>query len=61
MPSDTLHWRDNQAKMHHLLVCRNNVIVLQCRDTSDAMLVDAANKHEKLLKLCRHLNVRQIL
>lgn len=48
MPSDTLHWRDYRAKMHHLVVGPNNVIVLQCHDTSDAVLIDAANEHEKL-------------
>lgn len=39
----------------------NNVFVLRCTDTGDAVLLDAANEHEKLLELCRRLGVRRVL
>ncbi|MBM3661656.1 MAG: MBL fold metallo-hydrolase [Actinobacteria bacterium] len=39
----------------------NNVFVLRCRHTGDAVLLDAANEHERLLELARGLGVRQIL
>ena len=31
----------------------NNVYVLRCKQTGEAVLIDAANEHEKLLELCR--------
>ncbi len=39
----------------------NNVFVVRCRETGEAALLDAANEHEKLLELCRRLDVRQVL
>lgn len=39
----------------------NNVFVVRCRSTGDAVLIDAANEHEQLLELCRDLNVRKVL
>ena len=36
----------------------NNVYILRCRRTGDAMLIDAANEHEALLEICRRLGVR---
>jgi len=39
----------------------NNVFVLRCRETGDAVLLDAANEHEMLLDLCRTLGVRKVL
>jgi glyoxylase-like metal-dependent hydrolase (beta-lactamase superfamily II) len=39
----------------------NNVFVLRCRHTGDAVLIDAANEHEQLLELAQHLGVRRIL
>ncbi len=39
----------------------NNVYVLRCRETGDAVLIDAANEHELLLELCRDLGVRTVL
>jgi glyoxylase-like metal-dependent hydrolase (beta-lactamase superfamily II) len=39
----------------------NNVFVLRCRETGEAVLLDAANEHERLLELCRVLNVREVL
>ena len=39
----------------------NNVFVLRCRATGDAVLLDAANEHDRLLDLCRALGVRSVL
>lgn len=39
----------------------NNVFVLRCKQTGDALLVDAANEHDLLLKQCRDLGVRQVV
>jgi glyoxylase-like metal-dependent hydrolase (beta-lactamase superfamily II) len=39
----------------------NNVFVLRCKETGDAVLLDAANEHEKLLDLCQRLGVRKVL
>jgi len=59
----TLHWQDEQAEIHKVVVgpMDNNVFVLRCRQTGDALLVDAANEHERLLDLCRALGVRQVI
>jgi glyoxylase-like metal-dependent hydrolase (beta-lactamase superfamily II) len=64
MPTKTeLHYDDSQAEIHKLVVgpMDNNVFVLRCKETGDAVLIDAANEHEKLLELCQRLNVRRIL
>ena len=39
----------------------NNVYILRCRRTGDAMLIDAANEHEELLEICRRLGVNQVV
>ncbi len=63
MTSSTLHWSDTDAEIHKIVVgpVDNNVFVLRCRHTGDAILLDAANEHERLLDLCRGLNVRTVL
>ena len=59
----TLHYQDDQAEIHEVVVgpMDNNVYVLRCRQTGEAVLIDAANEHDKLLELCRRLNVRKVL
>ena len=59
----TLHWQDERAEIHKVVVgpVDNNVFVLRCRQTGDAVLLDAANEHERLLELCRALGVRKVL
>ena len=59
----TMHYEDTQAEIHKLVVgpMDNNVFVLRCKETGDSVLLDAANEHEKLLELCRRLNVRRVL
>jgi len=61
--SVTLHWNDERAEIHRVVVgpYENNVFVLRCTETGDAVLLDAANEHERLLELCRTLGVRQVL
>jgi glyoxylase-like metal-dependent hydrolase (beta-lactamase superfamily II) len=58
-----LHFQDEQAEIHKLVVgpVDNNVFVLRCRQSGDAVLIDAANEHEKLLDLCTRLGVRTVL
>src|SRR4051812_409289 len=59
-PMDTLIWSDTDAEIHKVVVgpMDNNVYVLRCRDTGDAVLLDAANEHDRLLDLCKALNVK---
>ena len=59
----TLHWSDTDAEVHKLVVgpYDNNVFVIRCRHTGEAVMLDAANEHEKLLELCHTLGVRTVL
>ena len=61
--SDTLFWRDADVEIHRLVVgpVDNNVFVVRCRASGDAVLIDAANEHERLLELCGRLGVRRVL
>jgi len=63
MVADTLHWSDSHAEIHKIVVgpVDNNVFVLRCRETGDAVLLDAANEHDRLLELCGALGVRTVL
>ncbi len=58
-----MHFEDNQAEIHKVVVgpVDNNVFVLRCKATGQAVLLDAANEHDRLLELCRRLNVRRVL
>ena len=58
-----MHFSDDQIEIHKLVVgpYDNNVFVMRCVATGDAVLLDAANEHEKLLELCQRLNVRRVL
>ncbi len=63
MAPQTLHWSDERAEIHKVVVgpYDNNVFVLRCTETGDAALLDAANEHERLLELCQALGVRKVL
>jgi len=63
MATSTLYVDDPQAEIHKLVVgpMDNNVFVVRCKQTGDAVLIDAANEHEKLLELCKALNVRRVI
>jgi glyoxylase-like metal-dependent hydrolase (beta-lactamase superfamily II) len=39
----------------------NNVYVIRCLRSGQAMLIDAANEHEALLEICTQLNVGQVV
>ncbi len=56
-------WSDAAAEVHQIVVgpMDNNVYILRCRRTGDAMLIDAANEHEELLEICRRLGVNQVV
>src|SRR3954449_3675505 len=62
-PPSYLHYEDNQAVIHKVVVgpYDNNVFVLRCKETGEAVLFDAANEHDRLLELCRRLDVRRVL
>jgi glyoxylase-like metal-dependent hydrolase (beta-lactamase superfamily II) len=61
--ADTLHHADRDLEVHKVVVgpMDNNVFVLRCRHTGDAVLIDAANEHDRLLDLARGLGVRRVL
>ena len=63
MAAGALHYQDSQVEITRLVVgpFANNVFVVRCRETGEAALLDAANEHDKLLELCRRLDVRQVL
>lgn len=58
-----LHYEDSLVEVHRVVVgpMDNNVHVIRCKETGEAVLVDAANEHELLLEMCRDLGVRQVL
>ena len=56
-------WSDATAEVHQIVVgpMDNNVYILRCRRTGEAMLIDAANEHEELLEICKQLGVNQVV
>ena len=61
--SDTQVWSATGIEVHQVVVgpVDNNVYVVRCTETGDAVLLDAANEHDRLLELCRALGVRRVL
>jgi glyoxylase-like metal-dependent hydrolase (beta-lactamase superfamily II) len=61
--ADTLVWDATGVEIHQVVVgpVDNNVLVLRCTETGEAVLLDAANEHELLLELCERLGVRRVL
>ena len=61
--ADTLIWDATGVEIHQVVVgpVDNNVLILRCTETGDAVLLDAANEHERLLELCERLGVRRVL
>lgn len=59
----SLHWADSRVEVHRHVVgpMDNNVFIVRCRESGDAVLLDAANEHEMLLGLCETLGVRTVL
>jgi glyoxylase-like metal-dependent hydrolase (beta-lactamase superfamily II) len=58
-----IDYQDTATEVHRLVVgpVDNNVYILRCRATGESLLIDAANEHDKLLDLCRALDVRQVV
>ena len=63
MTNPPVHYEDEQLTITRLVVgpYDNNVFVARCRHTGEAVLIDAANEAEKVLDLCRRLNVGKVL
>jgi glyoxylase-like metal-dependent hydrolase (beta-lactamase superfamily II) len=63
MPELVRIWEDASCEVHRMVVgpLDNNVYVLRCRRSGDALLFDAANEHEALLEVCQRLGVRQVV
>jgi glyoxylase-like metal-dependent hydrolase (beta-lactamase superfamily II) len=59
----SLRWSATGIEVHQVVVgpMDNNVYVVRCTETGDAVLLDAANEHERLLELCQALGVRRVL
>jgi len=56
-------WSDATSEVHRTVVgpMDNNVYIVRCRETGDAVLIDAANEHERLLEVCTELGVRSVI
>ncbi len=63
MPELVRIWEDAATEVHRMVVgpMDNNVYIVRCRRSGDAVLVDAANEHEALLEVCERLGVRQVI
>ena len=59
----TLLIADTGFEVHAIVVgpVENNVFVIRCTATGEAVLIDAANEHDRLLELCARLGVRRVL
>jgi glyoxylase-like metal-dependent hydrolase (beta-lactamase superfamily II) len=59
----TLLLADTGYEVHAVVVgpMDNNVFVIRCTETGEAVLIDAANEHERLLELCTRLGVRRVI
>ena len=57
------HYEDSSVRVDKLIVgpFENNVFVVRCKRTGDAVLIDAANEHELLVEVCRRSGVRRVL
>ena len=63
MVATLIDYEDTDVEVHRVVVgpVDNNVYVVRCRATGQSLLIDAANEHDKLLELCRALDVRQVV
>ena len=62
MPLPT-HYEASGVRIHKLVVgpVENNVFVVRCTNSGDAVIVDAANEHELLLEVAAATGVRRVL
>jgi len=58
-----LVYQDALVEVHQTIVggYDNNVYVIRCRETGDALLIDAADEHDHLLNIAKTLGVRSIV
>ena len=63
MDNVELVWSDAAAEVHRFVVgpVANNVYVVRCRRTGVAALIDAANEHDRLLRVASRLGVTSVL
>jgi glyoxylase-like metal-dependent hydrolase (beta-lactamase superfamily II) len=63
MDNVELVWSDALAEVHRFVVgpVENNVYVVRCRRTGEAALIDAANEHDRLLRVATRLGVASVL
>jgi glyoxylase-like metal-dependent hydrolase (beta-lactamase superfamily II) len=63
MANVPLHYSDDQVAITKVVVgpVDNNVFFARCRETGEALMVDAANEADKLLDLCRDLAVTTVV
>lgn len=63
MDNVDLVWSDAAAEVHRFVVgpLANNVYVVRCRRSGVATLIDAANEHERLLRVALGLGVASVL
>lgn len=54
---------DSNVEVDRLIVgpLDNNVFLLRCRNTGASVLIDAADEHESLLRLCKAFDVGKVL
>jgi len=58
-----LVWSNADAEVHRFVVgpVANNVYVVRCRRSGTAALIDAANEHDRLLRVATRLGVSSVL
>jgi glyoxylase-like metal-dependent hydrolase (beta-lactamase superfamily II) len=63
MDNVELVWADARAEVHRFVVgpIENNVYVVRCTRTGEATLLDAANEHDRLLRVAKRLGVTSVL
>ncbi len=62
MDNVELVWSDASAEVYRFVVgpVANNVYVVRCRRSGEAALLDAANEHERLLRVATSLGVTSV-
>ena len=58
-----LIWSNAVAEVHRFVVgpVDNNVYVVRCRATGTSVLIDAANEHDRLLRVAQRLGVASVV
>src|SRR6187397_812553 len=57
------HYETSDVRIEKMVVgpFENNVFVVRCTNTGEAVIIDAANEHELLLEVSRATGVRRVL